>query len=201
MAADRDFETVLAHRRATEAWETMTREPRCTLYAVYDGAREPIEMYRALVASGLPQSCLFGDAVLSPLLEAAPWCVHLSANPGVGRELLLAFWSKQAGIFVSADAGTELRAMRKHLKRLLQVKLPTGEKVLFRFYDPRVLRVFAPTCDEEQTQQMLGQNQSLWCESEDGDSILQYDAGDFVHPIEHRLASDMAPIVSIQSQK
>ena len=144
MTASRDLETVLARRRATEAWETMTQEPRCTLYAVYDGAREPVEMYRALVASGLPQSCLFGDTVVSPLREAAPRCVHLSANPGVGRELLLAFWGRQAGIFVSADAGTELRAMYKHLKRLLQVKLSTGEKALFRFYDPRVLRERAP---------------------------------------------------------
>ena len=34
--------------------------------------------------------------------------------------------------------------MYKHLKRILQVKLPTGEKALFRFYDPRVLRERAP---------------------------------------------------------
>jgi hypothetical protein len=39
-----------------------------------------------------------------------------------------------------------LEALRRHLRRFLRVRDHTGQVLYFRYYDPRVLRVYLPTC-------------------------------------------------------
>ena len=40
----------------------------------------------------------------------------------------------------------------------------TGEEVYFRFYDPRVLRVFLPTCSVRQKAELFGEIRSFLLE-------------------------------------
>lgn len=46
--------------------------------------------------------------------------------------------------------------MRRHLTTLLEVRSPDRKKLFFRYYDPRVLQVFLPTCDSAQLRQVFG---------------------------------------------
>ena len=42
--------------------------------------------------------------------------------------------------------------LRHHLKGFLRVRGESGQKMMFRYYDPRVLRVYLPTCNPIDTQ-------------------------------------------------
>jgi len=54
------------------------------------------------------------------------------------------------------------------------VKTEDGEQLYFRFYDPRVLRVFLPTCDERQLRDFFGPIDYFLCESEEPASGLVF---------------------------
>jgi len=49
---------------------------------------------------------------------------------------------------VHSDAG--LKELQEHFRRYLQVQDSEGKKLFFRFYDPRVLRVYLPSCTRKE---------------------------------------------------
>jgi hypothetical protein len=57
---------------------------------------------------------------------------------------------------------------------LLRVQDEQGRILVFRFYDPRVLRVYMPTCEPSETMQMLGPVHALMCEKETGKSLVVF---------------------------
>lgn len=142
---------------------------------------------------------MLGGEIRSPLREAAPWCVKLGAEPRAGRELFCRYFGLGAGIFVTAPLDAALTFVRRQLKRLLRVELPSGKKALFRFYDPRVLRVFLPTCDLEQLALVAGSQHGLWIESEGGAQLLQVpaDTSDGV-PVAHDLHDEVGIPLRLQ---
>ncbi len=169
------FNKVQLLQLGSQAWQVLTQgQPPHGVFAIYDGARRSPGLYRDLSDSGLPHECLFGGQIVSPLLEAAPWCVHLGFHEAKGREFFCRNWGSAAGIYLTALPNAELKAVRAQLKRLLRVQLPSGSKALFRFYDPRVFRVFAPTCDTAQWRLLASDHHNWWCESEDAAQLLQY---------------------------
>ena len=58
------------------------------------------------------------------------------------------------GVFVRADASVE--TVYQHFRRFLIVRDEQGREMYFRFYDPRVLRNFLPTCDAAQLADFFG---------------------------------------------
>ena len=61
------------------------------------------------------------------------------------------------------------------------VRLPDGRVVNFRFYDPRVFRVYLPTCNEAEAEFVFGPFESFFLEDEDpGHGLWFRRAGDGV---------------------
>ena len=46
---------------------------------------------------------------------------------------------------------------RKQIRKLQLVRSPEGKTLVFRFYDPRVMEMFLPTCDQEQSAELFEQ--------------------------------------------
>ncbi len=139
-----------------------------TLYGIIDAARDPnlLPTLRALA----PQArCLFDDPLDPSLAAAAPWVVPLPPS-----DRFLAWWREQGigqswGIAATTDA--DLLSFRRHLKKCLRAQLPGGRVVYFRFYDPRVLRVFLDTADKDQLRELFGPIQTIYLESETGHPV------------------------------
>lgn len=74
-------------------------------------------------------------------------------------------WGKAWGIFCCSSAAAS--DLLRHFRRFLKVGLEGGKPFYFRFYDPRVLRVFLPTCDAAQLQLFFGPIDYFWAEDED----------------------------------
>ena len=57
--------------------------------------------------------------------------------------------------------------MYKHFRKFLIVQAEDGMELYFRFYDPRVLRIFLPTCTRNQLIEFFGPVQKHIMEDED----------------------------------
>ena len=151
-------------------WLTGREAPTREVYAVMDAARDE-RILPLLRASHLPHVCLY-EEVPQELLEVAPYLVLLRREaPGV-RELLERAWGHAWGIFLTSSE--DVSGVRRHLRRFLKVRDGQGQRLYFRYYDPRVLRTFLPTCDASELRRFLGPLHELLLEDETGTQLLGY---------------------------
>ena len=54
---------------------------------------------------------------------------------------------------------------------------PDFQPLYFRYYDPRVLRVYLPTCDADELRTLFGPISRLLCEDEEGGLLKFWLAG------------------------
>lgn len=148
------------------------------LYAVLDGARDTA-IYPAVLQSQRPFECLFTGELDPTLVQAAPYLVELARDHPFTDMLIRKGWGDSWGIFLRSTAA--FRDLRRHLRTFLMVYSPELRPMYFRYYDPRVMRIFLPTCDKTQLTEFFGPVQSYLSEDEAPDShaLLRFsnDAG------------------------
>jgi hypothetical protein len=142
------------------------------LYAVLDGARDPA-VHAFTREAGCPWVYI-EDAVVEASYEvAAPRIVALGRRPSPALERLLAQgWGHSWGVFVRTKAG--FGRLRRHLRTLSSVKLPNGRVAQFRFYDPRVLRLYLPTCTADEFALMFGPILEYFMEAEEPGRLCRF---------------------------
>ena len=150
------------------------------LYAVVDCARDP--RIHDLVHDALFPMCLFRTEVVSPLGRAAPYLV-----PVEHAERLIAAWRSHGlgqswGLFLTSSQ--EQARVRQRLRTFNEAKLPDGRVVLFRWWDPRVFRVYLPTCNADDLETLFAGIDSYVCETDDGAGFTIYCARDGALAIE-----------------
>jgi hypothetical protein len=144
-----------------------------SLFAVLDAARDP-QVWKALGELGLERECLFAGR-LAPVLQAAsPYIVRLMPGSLAFEKVLELGWGNAWGIFLAARTG--MREVRRHLRTFLRVQTEDRKTLFFRYYDPRVLRVFLPTCDAAQLEQIFGPIQRFDMEAPDGSHLMRFRA-------------------------
>ena len=141
------------------------------VFAILDGASVP-ELLKHLRLDS-PEYCCLSSGDLAPdLAQTAPYLVRLLPNAPFTRWLLREGWNQHWGIF--AVAASDLRQLRTHFRKLLRVKLPDGEQVHFRYYDPRVFHAFIPTCDHDELRFIFGSVRRFIYEHAGKNLLLQY---------------------------
>jgi hypothetical protein len=148
--------------------------PQGEVYAVLDGARSPA-VTRALMSWGRGCLCLYEGPVPRELLAVAPYLVHLRRDAEATRELLEKAWGQAWGIFAVTPAS--LGDLRRHFRKFLQVEDEQGQRLYFRYYDPRVLRAYLPTCNRRELHGFFGPVEHLLAESPGGDALVEYTVG------------------------
>ena len=146
-------------------------EPDASVFAVLDGASVP-GLLKALYQHKPEHICLYRGELKPDLAECAPYLVRLEENSEFTKWVLEEGWGKHWGIF--AVAAATMVAMRKHFRTFLMVKNPEGKQVYFRYYDPRVLRVYLPTCNVGEIQILFGPVESYFCEDEKPETCLAF---------------------------
>ena len=144
---------------------------RPNVWAVLDCARDP-QIWSMLYASTLPRECLYAGALHPQLERVAPYLVQLEFAERQTIALLNRSWGKSWGILLRA--GTPMPTLRRHLRSFLRVTGPQRRPLVFRYYDPRVMRVFLPTCSGVQLEQIFGPIECIAGESHDGSELLQF---------------------------
>lgn len=138
-------------------------------YAILDGASVP-DLPIKLHEMRPPNLCLYRGELPPDLVYVAPYLVHLQPKADFTNWLFNECWGKHWGIF--AQSATTMTGMRKHFRSLLTVYDETGKPLLFRFYDPRVLLTYIPTCSAAELELFFGKVNYYFAESDDA-KILQ----------------------------
>jgi hypothetical protein len=99
------------------------------------------------------------------LASVAPYIFQAEREGEFERWYFDTGWGDAWGILVFAEE--DMKTLHKHFRKFLMVQTEDGEELYFRFYDPRVLRIFLPTCDKGQLQEFFGPVNAYICEDED----------------------------------
>lgn len=134
-------------------------------YAILDGASIP-ELLDKLDEYQPEYVCLYAGELEPDVEECAPYLVRLGVEADFTRWVLDEGWGKHWGIFARTDV--DLRGLRKHLRTILLVKDPDNKTLYFRYYDPRVLRIFLPTCEPAELAVVFGPVSSYLVEDKEG---------------------------------
>lgn len=173
--ADTDLNT-LKHM----LWPEAAEQTGSQAYWLLDGARDP-GIAALVIGSGLDYACLFSGPLHPRLEAAAPYLMRLEPEAAATERLLLQGWGKAWGVFALAAPDVELSQLRLHFKKFLRVRTEEGKELAFRFYDPRVLTVYLPTCTASEYNTFLGPLSCLLTETDEGNAMRNFTlAGDGV---------------------
>ncbi|MBV9504949.1 MAG: DUF4123 domain-containing protein [Acidobacteriia bacterium] len=142
-------------------------------FAVLDGASAPGLLDR--LEQWKPEFiCLYRGELKPDLAQVAPYLIRLEPETELTAWILSKGWGNHWGIFAIANA--DLRTMRQHFRRLLTVYDENGKPLLFRFYDPRVLRTYLPTCNANERATFFGPIREYLLEAEQPAEVVSYKA-------------------------
>lgn len=140
------------------------------VYAILDGASIR-NLLQTLEENQADYVCLYRGELDPELAETAPYLIMLAPNTALTEWVLNGFGAHW-GVF--AVSKSDMREMRKHFRKFLMVYDPDGKPLYFRYYDPRVLRTYLPTCNREETQTVFGPVVTYFMEGEQDGILLRF---------------------------
>jgi len=141
------------------------------VFAVLDGASIP-DLLDQLYEQQPEHVCLYRGELEPDMAEVAPYLVRLEPGSDFTDWLIEKGWGRHWGIF--ALSGESLRAMRNHFRAFLIVYTPENKPVHFRYYDPRVMRIYLPTCNSKELDTVFGPVDEFLLEGEGAKMALRF---------------------------
>jgi hypothetical protein len=169
-------EWVASKARALEA----LRDQQAPLYAIVDVARD--ERILELLHESVEEChSLYEGPQGAALAEVAPYLVSLPRKDSWLLEALVQEgWAAAWGVYFTAPV--PLLQVRRHLRRFLMVEAESVEgRLYFRFYDPRVLHVFLPTCSSGERKEFFGDIECFFFSGSSGE-FVKYPSQDGKRP-------------------
>lgn len=150
--------------------EILCRQP-WPLFAILDAAHTDriVELFHG--ATEQYQSLYEGQSG-ADLANFAPYLVQLPPRSPLLRQLIQEGWGNGWGIYFTCEKS--FAEVRRHLRHFLVVHTEAGTELYFRFYDPRILRVFLPTCTPDQAREFLGPIQGFFMEDDVPENLLRF---------------------------
>lgn len=133
------------------------------LYALLDAARDDLVL-ELLRESKEHYQSLYEGQQGEELANFAPYLVELPKGSALLDSLIKEGWGKSWGVYLTSAKSFD--EVRKHFRHFLIVQTEDGKELYFRFYDPRVLRVFLPTCMPSQTAELFGPTNTYFLEDQ-----------------------------------
>jgi len=167
-----------AERILSHLWNYTSEQPGLKFYTILDGARSE-KIYPALKEYSVNHKCLFlshqllfGGRLPHVLAMAAPYLVELRPDDLFTKWVVSRGWGNSWGIFLASNSTFSILA--RHFRRFIMVKTEEGEKYYFRYYDPRVLRAYLPTCSRTELKFLFEEVRLFIAEEEGGKRMIEY---------------------------
>ncbi len=143
------------------------------LYGVLDCARAPHLYEQAARLEPEAADCLFAGKLDPRVRRVSPFVVELAPSDPLSKLWRSEGWGEAWGILLSSSAG--LPAVRRRLRHFTQARLPDGSgPMLFRFWDPRVLRTYMPLIEPSAIQAWFQDIDRYILETEDGSGSIRF---------------------------
>jgi Domain of unknown function (DUF4123) len=146
-------------------------EDVAAVFAVLDGAAVP-DLLDHLYGERPEFECLYRGELEPDMAAVAPYLVRLEQGTSFTDWVLTKGWGQHWGIFALTDA--ELPVLRRHFRKFLMVHDEQGAPLYFRYYDPRVLRQFLPTCNADEIVKVFGPIVRYVVEGEEAELVLRF---------------------------
>ncbi|HEV3250683.1 MAG TPA: DUF4123 domain-containing protein [Puia sp.] len=140
-------------------------------FVLLDAARMPDGIGKALELSKTGLSLYKGQSMML-LTSVSPYLFDFKQDSTFGKWLMDDGWGCSWGIFIAAN--TDFEACHRHFRKFLLVQTEKGQELYFRFYDPRVLRIFLPTCEKNQIIEFFGPVEYFIVEGESGEEAILF---------------------------
>ena len=125
-----------------------------------------------MLEGGAQYESLFEGWSKPQLALFAPYLVSLPPWSKLLGTLVTKGWGKSWGVYLTSHVA--FAEVRHHFRHFLMVNMPDGKQVYFRFYDPRVLRVYLPTCTPEEIGYFFGPVSRFATEDEKPETLLEF---------------------------
>lgn len=140
-------------------------------YILLDAARMGDKIDDAKTMNPAHDSLYRGGSEES-LSAVAPYLFRFVAGSPFADWYMQNGWGDSWGVMVKC--AYPMPEMHKHFRKFLMVRTEDGQQLYFRFYDPRVLRIFLPTCDAGQIREIFGPVDYFLMEDEDPAFALRF---------------------------
>ena len=141
------------------------------LFALVDGAQDLDLAITARASFNLETTSLFDDHLADSLAHLAPYLIKVGLHDPF-LEVWDAHLGRHSGFLFTSPASFD--DVYVHLVNNLHVRDEYGLRCLFRFYDPRVLRDYLPSCETEELEKFFGPIQNIYMENETYDGFTRY---------------------------
>ena len=149
---------------------SLDRSAGTDLYAIVDGSQD-LELAFTGRLMGSDVYTLFSGDMAEPVAHAGPCLIALRA-PVQFLERWVETLGGDAGILLETSA--HLETLYVHLREIFVVEGEEGQEYFFRYYDPRVLRTYLPTCTEQELRDFFGPVQRWIAEDEKAEGYSVY---------------------------
>lgn len=146
-------------------------------YAILDGALIP-NLPAKFDYFSQPHISLYRGELGSDIKGVAPYLTVLNAEEDFTNWVLQRSFGSNQGIFILSNLS--FVETRKHFRGFLQVYDENSKLLLFRYYDPRVLRTYLPTCSTLELNEFFGEVKEIFCESKVVNELLSFSLKDGV---------------------
>ena len=135
------------------------------LFAVLDLARAPHLYQLITLHEPFDAQCLFSSNISEDLRQASPFLVNSARVPSLMEKWRAEGTACAWGLLIVSSLS--LDRLRRKLKTIQQVRLPDNVgPVLFRFWDPRVMRPFLQSAEPAQCESLFDGIDALLIEDE-----------------------------------
>jgi len=155
----------------TERLVHVLRSRRENVYALLDAARSP-QILSLLRQTEAKYASLYSGNAAEELADYAPYLAEVKNNEPLLLRLVTDGWNDAWGYYLVSNASFD--ALRTHLRKFLMVNLEDGPQVYFRFYDPRVARVFLSSCTREEAGHFLQNTLGVLCPGDEPNSMMAF---------------------------
>jgi hypothetical protein len=149
-------------------------QPGERLYGIVDGAQDLSLAYEAKLQYRQQITSLFEGEMAEGAANVAPYLVPIDPSSAY-LENWAARWGRNAGILLTTTA--DLEPLRPHLRKVFIAQDEQGQEFFFRFYDPRVLRAYLPTCTHDELTMFWGPIHCFLVEDSKGAGLLRWSVG------------------------
>jgi hypothetical protein len=144
------------------------------LYGVVDAAQDCELAFEAVTGFGKVIRSLFQGEAAPALAHVTPYLVPIDPESGYLQNWA-ARLGKRAGILLLTSANDD--ALYLHLRNMFVVQDEKGQEYFFRFYDPRVLRQYVPTCTPDEIRTFFGPVRVIAAEGSKAGTLTKYTTG------------------------
>ena len=135
-------------------------------YAILDAAKMLLEIEEAKKINN-QHVCLYKGDRAEQLGQVAPWLFVYKQDSQFAKWLYKNAQEQSWGVFFYCEK--DFKEVYAHFRKFLLIQTEEGKEKYFRYYDPRVLNVFLPSCEPQQLKEFFGPVEAYFAETQLGD--------------------------------